>query len=328
MIDEFIIELVRKIISGENISFDDAMRISTLGDENLSDIFWGADRIRSHFKKNTIELCAVVNAKSGNCPEDCIFCAQSVWHKVDIDRYPLLSADEVLKCAERASKIGASCFGIVTSGKGIRKKSELEQICKAIRLIRSKIPWIKISVSLGVIKDEFIYQLKEAGIDRFHHNLETSERYFPNICTTHNYKERLDTIKRALQLGIQLCSGGIFGLGETFSDIISLAFTLRELGVESVPLNFLHPIPGTKAQGLKPLQPLKILKVIALFRYILPKADIKICGGRVVNLRQLQCMIFYAGASGMMVGNYLTQAGQEPSLDHKMLEDLNLKVKT
>jgi biotin synthase len=293
----------------------------------LPDLLWEADRLRRLHRKNRIELCSIVNAKSGSCSEDCRFCAQSARHKTDIDTYPLLSVDKIVKAADTAHANMASCFGIVTSGRSLKSAKEIASICRAVRGIKERFPAMKCSVSLGVLDKGAMRELKAAGADRFHHNLETSKDFFPRVCTTHTYKERLMTIESAGRAGFSICSGGLFGLGESRSDRLKLALQLRALEVSSVPLNFLHPIKGTSLENARPMPPAEILRTIAMFRLILPKADIKICGGRAVNLRSLQPLIFLAGANGMMIGNYLTQPGQDPASDLQMIRDLGLRVK-
>lgn len=290
-------------------------------------LFELANKIRKKYHKDIVSLCAIVNAKSGLCSEDCVFCTQSVRHKTDINRYPFISAEAIFEKAKEAVSIKASCFGIVTSGKGLNSEKELSIICNALKLIEQNLPKLHRSASLGIVSKEILLRLKKAGLERYHHNLETSERFFPNICSTHSYNERFDTIKSAKEIGLEVCSGGIFGLGETIQDRIELALTIKRLNVNSVPLNFLNPIKGTKCEDFKPILPLEILKTIAIFRILLPDKDIKVCGGRNVNLRSLQSMIFFAGASGMMIGNYLTTAGNDPKMDLKMIEDLGLKVR-
>lgn len=295
-------------------------------DRPLSDLLREADKVRRAYKKNRVELCSIVNAKSGSCSEDCKFCAQSGRHKAKVDIYPLLSSDEILKAAGSAYANKATCFGIVTSGRAVGQIKEIAAICKAIGRIKKQFGPMKCSVSLGSLESGAMKELKAAGADRFHHNLETSENYFPRICTTHTYKERLKTIEAAKKAGFSICSGALFGLGESRLDRLKLAFLLRDLEIGSVPLNFLHPIKGTPLENAKPMPPDEILRTIAIFRLILPAADIKICGGRAVNLRSLQPLIFMAGASGMMIGNYLTQPGQDPALDLQMIRDLGLKI--
>lgn len=324
--DKIIQMTTDKILSGNSISYKEAEQLYLNEKMPLFDLLWAANRIRESLKKNKIELCSVVNAKSGICPEDCKFCAQSNHYKTGIKRYPLLSEEEILKAAGNARNNGAACFGIVASGKGIDNKKEILTICKAIKNIKKNLPDLKRSVSLGIIEKDFLLELKNSGVDRFHHNLETSKDYFPKICSTHTYQNRLKTIEDAKKIGFKLCSGGIFGLGEDRRDRLDLAFTLRRLEVDSVPLNFLHPIKGTALEDAAPMSPDEILRIIAIFRIVLPAKEIKVCGGRVVNLRSLQPMIFFAGANGMMIGNYLTQPGQDPAVDLRMIQDLGLEV--
>ncbi len=321
-----ILKITDKILNGYNISFKEAKQIYLSKNILLFDLLWAANKVREKFKRNKIELCSIVNAKSGNCSQDCKFCAQSGHNRAEIERYPLLREDEIMNAARSAVENKATCFGIVTSGKEINNAKEISIISAAVRKIKKNIPYLKCSVSLGILDKSFLLELKKAGLDRLHHNLETSEEYFPKMCTTHTYQDRLKTISRAKEMGFQLCSGGIFGLGETKIDRLKLAFTLKAIDVSSVPLNFLHPIKGTALEGAPLMPPGEILRTIAIFRLILPKKDIKVCGGRVVNLRSLQSMIFFAGASGMMIGNYLTQPGREPAADLAMIRDLGLNV--
>lgn len=309
-----------------SLQYKEAVKLYLKDSLPLFDLLWEANRVREIYKKDRVELCSIVNAKSGSCSEDCKFCAQSGRHRAKVDIYPLLSVEKILRAAESAHANKATCFGIVTSGKSIKRIKEIVAICKAVGRIKKRLPSMKCSVSLGALESGAMKELKMAGADRFHHNLETSEDYFPMICTTHTYKERLRTIEAAKKAKFSICSGALFGLGEARSDRLKLAFLLRDLGIESVPLNFLHPIKGTPLENAKPMPPDEILRTIAIFRLILPEADIKICGGRAVNLRSLQPLIFLAGASGMMIGNYLTQPGQDPKADLQMIRDLGLRV--
>ncbi|MDD5449905.1 MAG: biotin synthase BioB [Candidatus Omnitrophica bacterium] len=317
--------ITAKILKGRDVSCREASELY-LGKTSLFDLMWAANTIRERFKKNRIGFCSVVNAKSGLCGEDCKFCAQSVHHKTGVRRYPLMPQDEIVMAAKQARDNGAGCFGIVTSGRAITDKEEIMNICRAVRKIRKKLPGLDCALSLGILDKASLDMLKSSGALRFHHNLETSRKYFPRICSTHSYEERLKTLKAARSAGFKICSGGIFGLGETRPDRLDLAFTLRELKVDSIPLNFLHPIKGTALEKAKPMSPAEILRVIAIFRIIHPKKDIKVCGGRVVNLRRFEPMIFFAGANGMMIGNYLTQPGQDPAADLEMVKDLGLKI--
>lgn len=322
---DFIEEAGRKVLNGEQIGKEDALRLSQADDQDVFSLLERANRIREKFLGHEVDLCAIVNAKSGHCPEDCIFCSQSVHHGANIQRFPVISATEILEAARKAERMEIVGFGIVTSGRGINDK-EVTVIGEGLRLVRENLP-LRRCASLGSLTQESASLLKEAGLQRYHHNLESSPSFFPRICTTHTLRERMETVKRAKGAGLEVCSGGLFGLGETIQQRIELAFVLKGLEVDSIPVNFLHPILGTPCENTLPLPPLDILKTIALFRFILPTKDIKVCGGRERNLRSLQPLLFLAGANGMMVGNYLTTSGQTPETDLAMIRDLGLKVR-
>ena len=319
---EFLSELSERLINGGDIAPNEALRVVTLHtQEEIVMLLAHANLIRSRFKGTHIDLCAVVNAKSGRCAEDCIFCAQSAHHKAEIETYPLIGTSEVIKMAREAGDNGAHRFGIVTSGKGITSDKELEKICESIKEI-SKGSEVIPCASLGVLNDGQVLSLRNAGLRRYHHNLETAESYFPAICTTHSFRERVQTIRMLKKEGFEVCSGGVFGLGETPEQRVEMAFALRDLDIDSVPLNFLNPVKGTPAEKYPLLPPLEILKIIALFRFVLPKKDIRACGGREVSLRTLQPLMYLAGANGTMVGNYLTTSGRDPKVDLQEIIDL------
>jgi biotin synthase len=301
-----------------------AQELMRVEDDLLPLLFYGACRIRDHYNGRGIGLCAIVNAKSGRCPEDCAFCAQSAHHQTEIEAYPLMDPDEILLKAQEAKAMGARRFAIVTSGKALSAK-ELAKAVQAIRLIKEEAGLIPCA-SLGMLTKETALQLKEAGLNRFHHNLETACSFFPSICTTHAYEEDLDTLSRAKETGLQVCSGGIFGLGESPQQRLELAYTLKEMGVDSVALNFLDPIVGTPLESSQALAPLEYLRFVALFRFILPDKDIRICGGREYGLRDLHPLVFWAGASGIMIGNYLTTMGRDHQADLQMIQDLGIEV--
>ena len=322
---DFIEEASRKVLGGEEIGPEEALRLSRADDGDIFSLLEGANRIREKFLGNEVDLCAIINAKSGYCPEDCIFCSQSTHHRTNIERFPLISAEEMLEAARRAAGMEAAGFGLVISGRGVNDK-EVSVIGEGLRLIGEKLS-LRRCASLGALTGERARLLKESGLQRYHHNLESSESFFPHICTTHSFSERLETVRVAKEAGLEVCSGGIFGLGETPEQRIELAFTLKELNVDSIPLNFLHPIPGTPCEKMLSPLPLDILKTIALFRFILPTKDIKVCGGREKNLRRLQPLLFLAGANGILIGNYLTTPGQDPGADLEMIRDLGLKVR-
>jgi biotin synthase len=236
-----------------------------------------------------------------------------------------LDEQTILDGARAAAASGSGCYGIVTSGSGIRSGEELDRICSVIRQIRAE-GLIAPGASLGTLDEYSVQALKEAGLVTYHHNLETSRSFFPQICSTHAYDDDIATVRLAKQAGLRVCSGGLFGLGETMEQRVELALTLRELDVDSVPINFLDPVEGTPLAGSNNLTPLECLQSIALFRLILPKAHITICGGREKNLRDLHSWLFMAGASGIMTGNYLTKEGRQPGDDRQMIADLGLTL--
>lgn len=285
------------------------------------DVLYAANKIRKHFVGQRVHCCSIVNARSGKCSEDCKFCAQSAHFATGAPVYDLLSTEEIVAAAREARDNGARCFGVVTSGRGVRD-ADLPRFCEIYRALRGL--GLRLGGSLGVMTFDQARQLREAGMEMINHNLETSRRMFPRIVRTHTYDERLDTLRAAKQAGMILCSGGIFGMGETWEDRIDMLLELAGLGVQSVPLNFLHRIPGTPLEHVEPLSAQEILRSIALARFILPKAEIRICGGRSVNLRDLQSWIFHAGASGALIGNYLTTMGRTVEDDWQMIRDLGL----
>ena len=314
-----------RLIAGETLSGEEAVALTTVSGAEAFALFLAASRVKEHFLSATIDLCSIINAKSGRCPENCAFCAQSAHHATDTPVYPLVDEDKIVACAKEAQQSGSHCYGIVTSGTTVRQGDELDRICRAVRRIRSE-TGIDPSCSLGIIDVETARTLKEAGVVTYHHNLETARSFFPSICTTHDYEEDVATVHAAKQAGLKVCCGGIFGLGETAAQRIEMALTLRELDVDSVPLNFLNPIEGTRLAGANYLTPLECLKTIALYRLLLPAKKIAVCGGRERNLRDLQSWIFFAGASGTMIGNYLTTTGRPPEQDWQMLQDLEVTV--
>jgi len=317
-------ELIKKILTAEAISRDEYSILISPATEAY-DLLYGAHLLRARYKGNDVDLCAIINAKSGKCGEDCAFCAQSAHYKTNAQTYPLRSREEIEKGYIEAQNSGAHHFGIITSGER-PSADEVEKIARAAESARGK-GRIPIDVSLGFLSGEQLRRLKAAGVRRIHCNIETSERFFPRICTTHSWREKVKTIKAAKAEGLEVCSGGLFGMGESREDRLDMALALKELDVDSVPLNFLARVEGTPLENAEPLEPMEILRIIALFRYVLPDKDIRICGGRGVNLRSMQSWVFYAGANAMMIGNYLTTAGNPPEEDLQMLRDLGLKPK-
>lgn len=314
--------ILENIVNGNKapvITKEEALKLYNL---ELEDLLFAASKVRKNNKGGKVKICSIINAKSGQCGENCKFCAQSAFSNTNVEVYPLKTPDTIVDCAKNAIDKKAGCFGIVSSGNYLNEE-EIDVLCDTFK----KNPNVsKISVSIGRLTESVLVKLRRAGVNKIHHNLETSERFFPNICTTHTFAERVETIKKAKALGFKICSGGLFGIGESPADRIDLAFVLKELEVESVPMNFFIPIKGTPLENVKRLSPEEILKTISIFRLILPQQDIMICGGREVNLRDLQAMIFQAGANGMMSGGYLTTGGRDQETDLKMIEDLGLEV--
>lgn len=322
---EFIQKTADAVLSGTQLTAENALRLTEADGPDLYLLFAEASRIRQHYKGSAASLCSIINAKSGRCPENCAFCAQSAFHATNAQVYPLVDEEELVKCAKNAEQNGSRCYGIITSGTGIKPGEELEKICRALRRIKAETS-IDPSCSLGILDVVTAQRLKEAGMETYHHNLETSRSFFPNICTTHDYQDDVDTVRAVKQAGLKVCCGGIFGLGENFSHRVEMAETLRELDVDTVPLNFLNPVEGTRLADADFLTPMECLKIIAIYRFMLPEKSLTVCGGREKNLRELQSWIFLAGASGMMTGNYLTTPGRSPELDRQMLTDLGLTV--
>lgn len=317
--------IANRIIAGEELTESQALELTTVSGTEIFALFIAATRVKEHFLGNRVNLCSIINAKSGRCPENCAFCAQSAHHSTDAPVYPLVDEDSMVACAVEAERNGSFCYGIITSGTTIKKGEELDRVCNAVRRIRRETQIIP-SCSLGIIDHETAGALKEAGVGTYHHNLETARSFFPNICSTHDYEEDVETVRVAKSTGLNVCCGGIFGLGETAAHRIEMALTIRELDVDSVPLNFLNPIEGTRLATADNLTPMECLKTIALYRLILPAKKIAVCGGREKNLRDLQSWMFFAGASGTMIGNYLTTTGRPPEQDWQMLKDLELTV--
>jgi biotin synthase len=283
-----------------------------------------ASEIREHFKGRNVSLCSIVNAKSGICPEDCAFCAQSAHYRTGAPVYPLLKAEELLERAAEARRWGSHYFSIVTSGTSIVSEEEWREIYRAIEGINGM--GMRACGSLGMLTGERARELKKAGLFRYHHNLETSRSFFPHICTTHDYEEDIETNREARKAGLSACCGGIIGLGEEMAHRIELAVTLKELDVDSVPINILNPIPGTPLMETPPLSPLEILLTVVIFRFLLPDKDIKLCGGKEKNLRQLLPLGIVAGANSLMTGDYLTTLGRAPEHDIEMVRDLGLEL--
>ncbi len=315
-----------KALRGEGLSCEEGCELINLPDTHLFAVLASTERVRKFFKGDEVNLCSIINTKSGLCPEDCAFCSQSVRYDTGVKTYPMVEPQKIVETAKAASLSGAREFSIVTSGTSVSKDNDVNILAQALQEMRSELPMERCA-SLGIMNAEILQKLKGAGLQSYHHNLVTARSFFPNICTTHDYEEDVNTVRTAKKLGFYTCCGGIFGIGESREQRAELAITLRELDVDSIPINFLNPRPGTPLEKASNLTPIECLKTIALFRFMLPTKDIVICGGREVNLRDMQCLIFAAGANGMMIGNYLTTTGSPPEKDLQMIKDLGLKPK-
>jgi biotin synthase len=317
--------LGESVLGGGVISSAQAMELFGLEESSaiLHLLSW-ANRIRERYKGNKIHLCSIVNAKAGTCSENCRFCAQSSFYQTGSPNYGFVDPEPVQEAAEEANQNNVTAVGLVAAWKGLSEGPLLDEVCDRIRELKES-GKTRPDASLGMIKSQQVAnRLKEAGLECYGHNLETSRRFFGETCTTHTYDERLETIQYLKTAGIKICSGGIIGMGETREDRCDLAFTLREIDANVVPINILNPIPGTPFEGNDPLPVMEILKTIACCRFILPRKEIMIAGGRTVNLGDAQHMIFKAGASALMVGNYLTTLNQPVDKDLQMIRDLGL----
>lgn len=286
----------------------------------LTELIAEADRIRRDSAGSALKLCSIINAKSGRCGEDCKFCAQSTRHSADIAAYQLKSRIEIVEAAEDARAAGAQKFGIVTSGNSLNE-SELDTITRAIAEIKVG-GGIEVCASLGALDKDRLKALRDAGLSRYHHNIETSERFYSQIVTTHDFSERIDTIKAAKDAGLEVCSGGIIGMGETWQDRIDMANLLRKLDVDSIPINLLVPMKGTPFERIEPISCNDAIKTIAIFRIILKDKTIKIAAGRENILRDFQGTGFMAGANGMLIGGYLTIKGRSIEADLELAREI------
>ena len=316
-----IIRLAEKVMDGGQITPEEAGRLIRTKDADTMLLLAMADKIRQKFGGSSVDFCAIINARSGHCQEDCKFCAQSGWYRTGAKVYRLLPEEQIIEAAKKAKAAGAVRFSIVTSGRNQDNPNEFEEIIAIVKRIRKEVG-IEVCCSLGLISSEQALRLKEAGITRIHCNIETSPSYFPEICTTHTMEDKEDIISTAQKAGIRVCSGGIIGLGESLDQRVEMAFKLKEMHIDSVPLNILNPVKGTPFYDNKRPSALEILRTFAMFRFVLPKALIRTAGGREVNLRSLQAHALSGGLNGIMVGGYLTTGGRDPKEDLVMTADL------
>ncbi|MFQ5598581.1 MAG: biotin synthase BioB [Nitrospiria bacterium] len=323
---DFIREMESKAIEGGRLSYEEGCRLMAAEGPDIMDLISSANRVRLHYFGDSIRLCSIINAKSGACSENCSFCSQSAYHGTSISTYSLLDSQSLKEAAKEAEGNRAEAFGLVAAWWGLREGPDLEAILDRIRDLAAA-GHIRTDASLGIIEtQEIAFKLKDAGLEYYNHNLETARSFFPNICTTHSYDDRLQTIEYCKKAGMGICSGGIFGMGEVRDQRVELAVALQSVGADVVPLNFLHAIQDTPLEDSPPLRPMEILKIIAVYRLMLPSKDIMTAGGREVHLRDLQSWMFTAGASHTLVGNYLTTSGRKSEDDLRMIEDLDLKT--
>ena len=321
---ELIDGMIEIALKGQSISSDKALQLESFTHEELDYLFIGTDRIRDKFKGEDVKICSIVNAKSGRCVEDCSFCAQSSSFQTDAPETELMSVEEMVAAAKEAEAFGANEFSIVASGTKMDDRQELDKVIAAVRRIKAETK-LETCCSLGLMELDDLKELKAAGLDRCHHNLETAASFFDKIVTTHTYEDEVKAVQNAKEAGLQVCVGGIFGMGETFAQRVELAFSIRELGTQSLPINFLKPIEGTGLDHLETIEYYDALKTIALLRLVLPKIDLFVCGGREEVMTDKQEQLFSAGANGILGGNYLTTKGQDPKRDIEMIQNLGLR---
>ncbi len=314
-------QMKEKILKGYQVTKEEALR---LYDEPLEEVCRAADEIRRFFCGNRFDICTIINGKSGKCSENCKFCAQSAYYHTSAKEYPLLETDEIVRQARYNAERGVLRYSIVTSGRALNDR-EIEKMCGAIRAVKENVE-IEVCVSFGLLTKEQYSRVKEAGASRVHNNLETSERNFPNVCTTHTFEDKLRAVRAAQQAGLEVCSGGIMGLGETAEDRVDMAFTLRGLGIKSVPVNMLNPIPGTPYEQNERLSVEDMRRIAAVYRFILPDAAIRLAGGRGL-LDDKGEKSFLSGANAAISGDMLTTAGYTVESDMEMIRRLGYQAK-
>lgn len=317
------LSLAKKSLNGECLTIEEGLAVLEANDDEVLALMQAAFHVRRYFYGKKVKLNMIINAKSGFCPEDCGYCSQSIVSTAPIQKYSLLDKETLLAGAREAMARKAGTYCIVASGKGPTNK-DLDQVVEAVKEIRETMP-LKICACLGILKDGQAERLADAGVHRYNHNLNTSKANYPSITTTHTYDQRIETVEKVKAYGMSPCSGVIIGMGESNQEIVEMALALRELDADSIPINFLNAIPGTPLEGAGRTPAMKALKVLALFRFICSSKEIRVAGGREINLRTLQPLSLYA-ANSLFVGDYLTTAGQEISNDHQMIEDLGFEI--
>jgi biotin synthase len=315
-----------KVLEGKDVSIKDVLPLLGTNGPDVLDLAAVANRVREEFNGNKIDLCSLLSVKSGKCPEDCAFCAQSAHYKTEAPVYPLMDMQRIVEEAKEAQARGTGRFCLITSGREVSDK-EFETILEALGRIRRETT-LDLDCSLGTLSEGRAESLRKVGVTRYNHNVETAESHFLQICTTHSFRDRVKTVEVLKEQGFSVCCGGIIGLGESPQQRVELAFSLKQLGIDCIPFNILNPRPGTPLENSEPIPPMEVIKTISLFRLVLPKGTIKIAGGREANLRDLQSLALLAGANGLIVGNYLTTPGRNAEDDLTMVRDLGFKLRT
>ncbi len=314
-----------RVLAGGKVTAAEALAILESPDDELLDVLQGAYRIRRKYFGNTVSLHLLRNVKSGKCPEDCAFCSQSTSAINDVERYDMQTVESIVAGAQAAVDRNAKRYCVVSSTRA-PNPNELETICEAAILIKQEHPGLEICSSLGLLTEEKAIKLKKAGVNRFNHNLETSENYFSEVVTTHDFADRVNTARIVKKVGLDLCCGGLFGMGESLQDRVDLAFALSELDVDSVPINFLDPRPGTPFYGKpNPLKPNDCLRALSMVRFVIPSVEVRIAGGRETTLRSIQPLALYP-ANSMFTAGYLTTGGQDYDTDKRMIEDAGFQI--
>ncbi|HYY50774.1 MAG TPA: biotin synthase BioB [Nitrososphaeraceae archaeon] len=318
--DQFIKEAATRVLSGDDISIEEAQRL--LNSNHIDSLIRCSNTITRRFNGDLVDVETLVNAKSGACPEDCSFCAQSSHYKTGINKYDLLPEETILKQAQKAKESGANSFCLVCAYRS-PPKEDFEQICKTITEIKKKVK-IDVNVSLGFVTREMARRLKSVGVKRYNHNLETAESYFSQICKTHDFYDRVKTAKIVVDEGLELCCGGIIGMGESPAQRLELAFSIKSLHPNEVPINILIARKGTPLEGLNALDPMDAIKTIAVWRFIMPRTILKIAGGREIHLKDKERIALKAGANGIITGGYLTTGGNRSTTDIAMIKEIGL----
>lgn len=315
---------MNKVLSGKKITVKEAKELLELDDKYIPELTKAANTICREMNGDQVDVESLINAKSGDCAEDCVFCAQSAHYKTDITKYQFLGKDVIVDAAARAKESGAKSFCLVCAWREPTEQN-FEGVCEAIKAIKEKVG-IDVNCSLGFLTEKRAQKLKELGVKRYNHNLEACRSFFDKICGTHTYYDRVNTARIVKSCGLELCCGGILGMGETGEQRLELAFEVSELEPEEFPVNILIPRNGTPLAGMKPLDPMEVIKTIAVYRFILPRSIIKIAGGREAHLKELQSLALLGGANGIITGGYLTVGGNEPEKDIRMIRELGLKA--